>query len=91
MSRQTRFKPLSIYERFREEHGSWYDRVIKAEERTLGKGNVKAFSVRTATVDQREAIRTYMEQQDIEDFAGFSTWLKWNEMTYYDILKIVSP
>lgn len=91
MSRQTRFKPLSIYERFKQQHGAWYDRIQAAEEHTVGKGNVKAFSTLTATVNQREAIRAYANRVGYRDLRGFANYLKWSEMTYYDILKIESP
>lgn len=91
MSRQTRLGRRSIYELFKERHGSWFEKVIKSEEAYVGKGNVKAFSTLTATVQQREALETYAKQQGLKDLRGFATWLKWSEKTYYDILKIVSP
>lgn len=91
--RQTRLirKPKTIYERFREQHGSWYDRVMKAEEQRADVGKITAFSLEKATADQEDAIRTYMKQEGYISLAGFLTYMRWSETTFYDILRIVSP
>lgn len=93
MPRETKAarKMLTIYELFKQKHGSWYDKIIKAEERTLGKGQVKAFSLERATAEQEDAIRTYMRQEGYVSLSGFIQYMKWSETTFYDILKIVSP
>lgn len=92
-TRQTRLgrRRLNIYERFREKHGAWYDKVMKAEEERAGIGKITAFSLERATTDQEDAIRTYMKQEGYQTLAGFLSYMRWSETTFYDILRIVSP
>lgn len=48
-------------------------------------------NVEDLTEGREEAIRDYAQQQDFDTLRGFHHYLRRNILTYYDILKIVSP
>lgn len=89
--KQTRLKPLNIWERFLEKHGEWYREKKGLESMLEGKEALKPFNLTYATANQREAIDKYMRMEGKRSRAGFGTWMRWNEKTYYDILKDASP
>lgn len=84
-------RPLTLAERFEIEHGKWYRDVLakeKGDERAKG---VRAFNLGDATGKQLQAIDEYLENQGKSRGRGLTTWMKWNELTYYDILQMQSP
>lgn len=73
------------------EHESWIQTVLSREHVDAEREGIQAFRLGEATIAQDAAIRSYMWQEGKADLRGMHMWLKAREMTYYDILRKVSP
>lgn len=85
--KQTKLKKMSIWERFIERHGEWYKEKLGLEKSLESADILKPFDLTHATHKQLSAIQSYMKQEGISSLAGFQTWMRWNEKTFYDVLK----
>jgi hypothetical protein len=74
-----------------DEYESWHVKIFEAGEADVERANLQAFSLRTATEKQVEAIRTMARQSGFEDLRGFWKWMQAADLTYYDLIKIASP
>lgn len=90
-TRQERLKPLNIWERYREQHGEWFDKMKKVQAELADQEAIKPFDLTYATQNQIDAIRGYMKREGKDSLAAFMTWMRWNEKTFYDLLREVSP
>lgn len=78
---------LSAWDRFLENSGDWYQEKIELQERLEGQNILQPFKLTQATANQEAAIRSYARQEGFNNLRGFSTWLRNNDKTYYDVLK----
>ena len=90
---QTRLAPkgIELYERVAGQKGEWFEKIMAAEAAVLEPTGIRPFRLAEATINQEGAIRTYMAQLGKEDLRGMHMWLKAREITYYDLLRKVSP
>ena len=88
---QSRFKASSVWDRFRQQHGKWFDKWSSIQEGLADEEAIKPFDLTYATANQMDAIQLYMRQEGKTSISGFMTWMRWNEKTFYDILRTISP
>lgn len=74
-----------------DEYEDWHVKIFEAGEADIEKPNITAFSLRTATAVQKEAIMFLAAQAGFKDLRGFWAWTEAAHITYYDLIKIASP
>lgn len=88
---QKRLASISPQQRYLEQHGDWYRNVLHKEAQDIRKEGIRAFNISQATEKQKTAIEQYLSLHDKKLGRGVTTWMKWSELTYYDILRAMSP
>jgi hypothetical protein len=74
-----------------DEYEDWHVKLFEAEEpEHIGAFGRKGFSLKRATMDQREAIE-FMAAQEGRMPEQYWQFLRAAHLTYYDIIKIASP